>query len=505
MTKRLRLMLFTLLVPVAALAIAVYSAVGMPGSGSGSMVFDASEVTRGAIRKLVSTSGPVRSLITVQVGSQLSGQVGQVMADFNTEVKSGDVLAVLDTKTYRAKVAQARADLNASKAALVNQQAAVIRAEAVLRQAERNIERQKQLSVKGVTSQATLDTALRDVEVAQADIAVAKAQVQTAEATIAQRQAQLDQAEIDLERTFIRSPIDGTVIARTVDVGQTVAASFQAPELFKIAQDLRRIRIEAQVNEADVGAVAEGNPVTFTVDAYPERKFEGRVTQVRLSATELQNIVTYTVIVEAGNEDRRLYPGMTANVQIETAHRDSVLRVSNDALRYRPRDAGPQSSATGGGQAPGATSGASGGRGMMKERIERLTTELALTPDQVKTVEEEMRKVFAEMRAEGGMANQGGAGVWDQSQSRARVQGRLEQTLVRIITDAQRPAYEKWRTTRRDTQAVGRTQTVWVLGKGGAERRAVQLGISDDVYTEIVGGPLIVGEKVITRAREAKK
>jgi HlyD family secretion protein len=496
MTKRFRLMLFTLAIPIAGLAMASYWLPGMLGGGQAGLTYDTVEVTKGTIRKIVSTSGPVRALVTVQVGSQLSGQIAEVSADFNTEVKAGDVLAILDVKTFAARVAQARADLNAAKASLANQQAAIARAEANLRQAERALERQTQLQGRGVTSQASLDTATRDLEVAQADLAVARAQVGTAEATVAQRQAQLDQAEIDLERTRIRSPIDGTVISRTVDIGQTVAASFTAPELFKIAQDLRRIRIEAQVNEADVGAVAEGNPVTFTVDAYPDRKFEGRVTQVRLSATELNNIVTYTVIVEASNEDRRLYPGMTANVQIETANRDNALRVSNDALRYRPRDAAANSAGQG---------NAGPGRGMMKERLERLKSELALTPEQVQTVEEEMRKVFAEMRGEGGFGNQGAGGSWDQAQVRARIQSRLEQALTRILTDAQRPAFEKWRTARRDQQVVGRTQAVWVLGAEGPERRVIQLGIADDVYTEVVGGPLQPGDKAITRAREARK
>jgi HlyD family secretion protein len=494
MIRRYRFVLFTLAVPaVALLALAIWSPFG---GGSGGTVYDTTPAGRGPIRKIVSTSGPVRALVTVQVGSQLSGQVSQVVADFNTEVKSGDVLAKLDTKTFAARVAQAQADFAAAQAALVNQTAAVGKAEAVLRQAQRNFERQQQLQGRGVTSQSSLDTALRDVEVGVAELAVAKAQVVAAEATVAQRQAQLDQALIDLERTLIRSPIDGTVISRTVDLGQTVAASFTAPELFKIAQDLRRIRIEAQVNEADVGAVAEGNPVAFTVDAYPERKFTGRVAQVRLAATELNNIVTYTVIVEASNEDRRLYPGMTANVQIETASRDDALRITNDALRYRPRDGGGP--AAGGGPGPAQ-------RGQMRERMERLQAQIGLTPEQVKIVEAEMQKVFAEMRGEGGFGNQGGAGQWDQGQTRARIQNRLEQTLQRIVTDAQRPAFEAWKTQRRDQQATGRSQAIWVLTDSGPERRTVQLGIGDDTYTEVIGGPLAAGDKVITRAREAKK
>ena len=222
-------------------------------STSGGLVYETAAVDYGPIRKFVSTSGPVRALVTVSVGSQLSGQISELKADFNTEVKAGDELAVIDDKTFVARVAQAEADLAAAKAMLANHEAALLKAEAIERNAERLLERQQTLAGKGIAATTTLDNATRDAEVASAEVAIAKAQVENAKATIAQREAQLAQAEIDLERTRIRSPIDGTVIARTVDVGQTVAASLQAPELFKIAQDLRRIRIEAQVSEADVG------------------------------------------------------------------------------------------------------------------------------------------------------------------------------------------------------------------------------------------------------------
>ncbi len=242
---------------------------GFEASPRPAMTYETVPVTRGAIRKIVSTSGPVRALVTVSVGSQLSGLIETVKVDFNSAVKPGDVLATLDKKTFAARVAQAEADLAVSKAALANQEASLLKAEAIKRLAERSVDRQETLAKQGYSAQATLDAATRDSEVAAADITVAKALIESAKASISQRQAALDQARIDLERTDIRAPIEGTVISRTVDPGQTVAASLQAPELFKIAQDLSRIRIEAQVNEADVGAVAEGNAATFTVDAYP--------------------------------------------------------------------------------------------------------------------------------------------------------------------------------------------------------------------------------------------
>ena len=213
----------------------------------------------------------------------------------------------------------------------------------------------------------------------------------TTKATIAQREAQLLQAQIDLDRTRIRSPIDGTVIGRTVDVGQIVAASLQAPELFKIAQDLRRIRIEAQVNEADVGAVAEGNAVEFTVDAYPERRFQGKVSQVRFGALELNNVVTYTVIIEAENDDRKLLPGMTANARIETAKRDDALRIPTDALRFKPR-AGDRWRRR-------RTRRCS----RLKREIERAKVDLALTEEQLAKVDATMKAAGPEQSPPGGI------------------------------------------------------------------------------------------------------
>ncbi len=492
MTSRFKRYLFTLAVPVAALAAASLWLPDMIAGGNKNVTYETVEVTRGPIRKVVSTSGPVRALVTVQVGSQLSGQIRTVSADYNTEVKEGDVLAELDAKTFKARVDQSKADLAAAKAQLANQQAAVVKAEANLRQAERVIERQKKLAERGISAQASLDTAIRDAEVARADLIIAEAQVENARAVIAQREAALVQAQIDLDRTVIRSPINGTVISRTVDVGQTVAASLQAPELFQIAQDLRRIRIEAQVNEADVGVIAEGNPASFTVDAYPERKFRGRVTQVRLAATELENVVTYTVIVEASNEDRRLFPGMTANLQIVTAERENALRLPNDALRFRPRD---------GAAAPRSSNASPEQRAA--RMAERMKVEINLTDEQAAALAEELTRTIAEARANrptpspafsrprrGG--NRGGAGQFMK---------RIEQIVAPMLTQDQRPLFERWKQERENV----RTATVWALGANGAlEQRFVRLGLGDDQFTEILSGNVEAGDVLVSRAREVR-
>jgi HlyD family secretion protein len=488
--------LFTLALPVAGLAIATLWVPKIARWGNAAVTYETTSASIGPIRRIVTTSGPVRALVTVQVGSQLSGQIQKVNADFNTEVKEGDVLAALDAKTFEAKVAQARADLLAARAQLANQEAALTKSEAVLRQAERATERQQALAERGVATQAALETATRDAEVARADITVAKSGIENAKAVIAQRQAALDQAQIDLDRTTIRSPINGTVISRTVDVGQTVAASLQAPELFRIAQDLRRIQIEAQVNEADVGSVAEGNSVTFTVDAYPERKFEGRVSQVRLAATELQNVVTYTVIIEAHNEDRRLFPGMTANAQIVTAEKDGVLRLPNDALRFKPRDRGTA-------QAAPKDAAKRGER-----LVAQLKGELRLTDEQAGIVREEVRKA-AEARSREQSTPVGfGApqptrpGAGDSGDARSGFMMRIEQIVAPLLSAEQRPLFERWKRERE----ASRMATIWVLGpEGELDDRQIRLGIADDQFTEVLGNrALKTSDLIVTRMREAK-
>lgn len=487
MTKRKKVAFW--LVATAALAAAgvVYTRGPAKVAGKG-IVYDTVAVSRGAIRKTVSTTGPVRALVTVSVGSQLSGQVAEVLVDFNSPVKHGDLLARIDDKTYAARVAQARADLAVAEAALANQNAALTKAEAVEKLATRSVERQQTLATKGFSAQSSLDTATRDRDVARADIIVARAQITSAKAQIDQRRAALSQAETDLERTEIRAPIDGTVISRTVDPGQTVAASLQSPELFKIAQDLSRIRIEAQVNEADVGAVAEGNEATFTVDAYPDQQFQGRVSQVRLAATEINNVVTYTVIIEAANEARKLFPGMTANVTIVSASRDGVLRLSNDALRYKPK-------------VDPAEQGAAGAADRMNRLVERLKVEITMTPEQEKAVREALDRLAKEQREQSPAGFSAGAPA-DPAAFRQRATSRIEQALTPLLTDTQKPLFDQWRKGREQQ----RSATVWVLSaEEKPERRFVRTGVADEQWTEVTGGNLTEGDRLITRAKEQGK
>jgi len=504
--------LFTFAVPVVAAGLGALWYLDLRPTGTTGYVYDTVAVERGEIKRIVSTSGPVRAVVTVSVGSQLSGQIRELGADFNAEVKAGQVLAVLDDQTFASRVAQARADVAAAKAQLENQQAAMSRAEAVKRNAQRIETRQQTLASKGISAQATVDTARRDMETAEAEIAVANAQISAAKAAIAQKEAMLKQAEIDLDRTRIRSPIEGTVISRTIDVGQTVAASLQAPELFKIAQDLRRIQIEAQVNEADVGQVKAGNPVTFRVDAYPERAFTGRVGLVRLAATELQNVVTYTVMIEAENEDRALFPGMTANVAIETARRDDALRIASEALRFRPRaDAAVVSKAV-----------EREGTDRADRMLAGLTRQLSLTEEQAGKIREQLA-AGGGRRGGGGGADSagangpgprggGGGGRGEAGQGaggdssatggvdrRAARQARMEAIILAVLTPEQRPAFDSWKRNR-DTVRTGTLHLVGADGK--LERVNVRLGLSDDQATELLRGSIEPGVRAAIRTRK---
>ncbi|MDZ4376344.1 MAG: efflux RND transporter periplasmic adaptor subunit, partial [Phenylobacterium sp.] len=324
-------------------------------------------VERGDITRSVSASGTLQALNTVDIGSQISGQVIRVMADFNDEVRVGQTLAVLDPQTYQSRVAQGQADIAAG-------QASVRQAQATLANAQADFERKKTLVDQGWNSASTLDLATAALRTAQANVAAAQARVTQSRAALRSQQA-------DLGRTTIVSPINGVVVDRKVEPGNTVAASLQAPVLFTIAQDLSKVEVKISVDEADVGQVKEGQMVRFTVDAFPDDAFEGIVTQVRMQPTTEQNVVAYTVIAEADNPQRKLLPGMTANADIVIDTRRNVMRVPSAALRWSPPgEDGPATRPGAGGPAgfgapsvggPGAGGPRQGGRqgGMMGARV----------------------------------------------------------------------------------------------------------------------------------------
>jgi HlyD family secretion protein len=517
--------------PLLLLGVAVVAAAALAGAflvfggARAAVEIESAEASVGDVRRIVSTSGAVRALVTVDVGSQLSGQIASLEADYNTVVNAGDVVARIDPQTFETRVREAEASFVVAESQVRVQQANVTRAQANLRRVENEYSRAEQLVARGTTSEAAYDTALANVEAARADVEVAAAGLVNAEASLGQRQAALDSARIDLERTVIRSPIDGIVVSRVVNVGQTVAASMQAPVLFTIAEDLTRVQIDAQVDEADIGQVREGQSVTFSVDAYPEGQFRGEVEQIRLAALSEANVVTYTVVISANNPGRRLLPGMTANVDIVTGASEGVLTVDNRALRFEPRgDVEALLSARGrevlaelrdneGGQRGGGFPGGGavfvaggpggfqggppgGGRGGGRRGqgggfggglLDQMRERLELTDSQVERIQSGMQAQFASLQTAG-----------DGPPDFDALRGRITSTIESVLTPEQMEIYS----ALQSELEPGRRVTVWIeTGPGRLEPRTVSLGVSDGERTEVVGGDLQEGDRVVVRAR----
>jgi HlyD family secretion protein len=336
---------------VAALAAAGGAWRWRSGSRSGTAALETARVDRGRIVAKVTATGTLSALVTVQVGSQVSGRIASIEVDFNSPVKKGQIIARIDPQLFEAAVEQARANAVAA-------QGNVAKAQAQARDADRQLERARVLAERKLVAAADLDTA-------QAGADAARASVQAAEGSLAQARAALHQSEVNLAFTRIVSPTNGVVISRNVDVGQTVAASLQAPTLFVIAEDLAKMQVDTSVAEADVGRLRAGMPASFTVDAFPGEVFRGTVRQVRNAPQTVQNVVTYDAVVDVDNPELKLKPGMTATVTFVHAEKGDVLRVPNAALRFRP-PAGFGAGAKGNaarpaGEAAGRRPGAGGG------------------------------------------------------------------------------------------------------------------------------------------------
>jgi HlyD family secretion protein len=514
-----------------------------PGGGSAADVpYRIASVDRGAITASVRATGTLNPVTTVLVGSQLSGQVVEILADYNSPVKEGQVVARLDATQIRARrdaaqadVEQARADLGMRRAGIDRIRATRLRAEATLQDlsaqrdrvmaqladARRVLERQTELVSRNIASQAGFETAKTQAEVQkatlasveaqiasqkaelvglEADLALAEAQVKSAEAVILQRQAKLREAEVDLSRSDVKSPVDGVVVQRQIDLGQTVAASLSAPTLFTIAQDLRKIEVWANVDEADVGRLKPGQPVSFTVNAYPTRTFEGAMRMVRLGAQTVQNVVTYTGVITVQNDDMALLPGMTANLQVTTDERRDALRVPNAALRFRPPGAAtaiPARQAAGPVPENTPSAGRRGGRAL-EELRERLAAEVKPAPEQSAAIE----KVLAESRASFFNRDPGMSDEERREAIRQARRGLMEK--IGAALDPERRA--KFQAIASDLRRGGPAQAdagapgrVYVLGEDGAPKAvSVRLGVTDGSYTEVLSGELREGAAVIT-------
>jgi len=502
---------------------AAYFALRPTGGAANDTPYRTAAIDRGRITASVRATGTLTPMTTVVVGSQLSGQIVEILADYNSQVKAGQVVARLNSDQIKTRRDAAAADLQQARADLVVKRAQLDRAKvartkanstvndleaqrdrtrAQLADAKRTFDRQNELFTRGAGAQQALDSARTQVEIQtatlasneaqiaslkaeigglDADIALAEGQVQSGEAAISQRDAKLKDILIDLERTEIRSPVDGVVVQRQVDLGQTVAASLSAPVLFQIAQDLRTIDIYANIDEADVGRLKVDQDVSFSVNAYPNRTFQGKVQMVRLGAQTIQNVVTYTGVVRVQNRDLALLPGMTANLQIVTDDRQDVLRVPNAALRFRPLGGPTALPAAAPAEAQaGRGGGGSRAAGALRERIEE---EVQPTPEQKQAI----AAIMSEQRAGNRQAM---AGLSEEERRAAFRAARTElRTKIAAVLDPERRA--KFEALMQEGRAAAQSEItpgrVYVLdGEGQPKPVAIRLGPSDGAFTQVL-------------------
>jgi len=508
-----------------AILLAADAAFGVYGhlfSAAPAIKYRLAPIDAGPIVTAIATAGTLKPLAAILVGSQASGQIKELLADFNSPVRAGDVIARLDNDTVhgrlvqavvevevavaavevqRAQLQRARADVAGAQAALLVAQADVERAEAVLGDAQRERDRKQELFGRGVgsvverdRSDAAYDTARAQLvaakarvtgaisaqAAAEAAVQISSAQLENSLALVKQREAAVQQVRIDLDHTVILAPIDGVVIDRPVDVGQTIAASLQTPTLFTIAPDLGAMTLHANVDEAEIGRVVVGQDASFTVDSYPGRSFPGRVMDVRKMPQTMQSVVTYTVVISADNEDLLLLPGMTANVRILVQRRDDVLKLPNAALRFRP--AGVPAS-------PPMT--------IMADPTPSYLLRAAL--DRIGLSNErraELEQVIEDAECASADRNE--------PPSTAKVHAQAcRQAATRVsalLAPRERTQYQTARSQLAREQSITSVE-VWVIGPDGVpEARRLQLGISDGLATEIVAGELSKGDRVIVGA-----
>ena len=470
------------------------------GSEAAEGAFRTAQVERGDIRVAISSTGTLSAISTVTVGSQVSGQVTDVLVDFNDPVTKGQVIARIDPKTYEAQIAQGNAQVASARASLSQ-------AQATLLNAELDYKRKADLGARQLVARS-------DVDLAKAALDQARAQVNAAQASIRQQAASTQTTQVNLDRTVIRSPVDGVVLTRSIEPGQTVAASLQAPELFTIAEDLAKMKIELAVDESDIGQVRTGQNVSFTVDAFPDRQFRGTVEQVRLSATTTNNVVTYPVVVTVDNSDGTLLPGLTVNAEIEVSKREDVLKISNAALRFKPADdAQPGAQAT----APQARGG-----GMAGE-LPKLAQLLSLQPAQQAAFDDalaQMReRMAARMAPSAGQQGSGGSVLFGRGPGgpsgggnanaaggasgamRQRMQERFNQQFAAFRATLDEARKAKW-DSGVSALVSARRAPVYKLVDGKPQPVVVRIGVSDGTSTE-VSGDVRAGDAIIVGANRA--
>lgn len=490
------------LVAVAVAAVVVAGAAGWWWSqrgGADGVQYRTGKIERGPLTSAVAATGAVSPVTQVTVGTQVSGQIKELYVDFNSEVKAGQLIAMIDPEQFEYRVRSAQADVDAARAVVLTAQANVVAARAQVSSAQTNLaearrthERNRMLVEKQFIAQSTADqsnalvnTSTEAVKTAEAQLGVADAQVRSAEANVKQREATLAQARVDLARTRITSPVNGIIIKRSIEKGQTVAASLQAPELFIIAQNLRDMQVEAAIDEADVGRIRSGQKATFSVDAFPGQTFEGVIGQVRKAATNVANVVTYVAVVNFSNNDGRLLPGMTANVRVVTDTRESALKVPNSALRVRiagvePAAESPAAAAS----APAAPAAPAAGTpgAAATELRNRLVKELQLSTPQT----EKLDAIFASNRPKFMQLRE--LPEADRAKARERILADTRARITDILNPEQKKRYAAMQAEMAGrTVARGRVYALDAAGKPVAYN--VRLGITDGTSTELLVAP----------------
>lgn len=493
-------------------------------AASGEYTIETATIERGDVARIVTASGAVRALTTVEVGTEVSGQVVELLADFNSIVTEGQIIAKIDPQTYNTRVASTQADVNSAQANLEVQHAAIARARATLENVQKDFARQSALYAEDAIALSLLEDRERELAVAKADLSVAEAQLKSSEANLSQRRASLSNATLDLTRTIIRSPIDGVIIERNVDAGQTVQASFSAPLLFLIAQDLGDIRIDASVVEGDIGGIDAGDPAIFKVDAYPQETFTGVVEQVRLAAETLANVVTYTVVIAADNPTGRLLPGMTANVDITAEKREDVLRIADAVTRFRPPTDGPQVVESDGERqragrgGPGGGGQGGGGGGNFTSFLDGMD----IDPAKRDKINSDINAEIASLRsAFQGDGNQGGGGMGggggndgggmggggggggggdDRTSQRQALQNNINKILRANLTSEQ---YREAQAAQNAQTTVRQIELYQETGDGNLSTTSLGVGLSDGINIEVLRGGE-EGDTFITRLRKVQ-
>lgn len=467
------------------------------------------KVEKGAITASVSASGTLTPVVQVQVGSQVSGQLKEVLVDFNSDVKQGQLIARIDPETFEYKVRQSQADVDAARAQVFTQQAniaaqraSVAKAQVDLAETKRDLDRKQQLVDKGFISgadrdkaQSTYNAAVEQLNTAKAQAEVAVANARNAEAVVKQREAALAQAKIDLSRTEIRAPVNGIVIKRSVERGQTVAASLQAPELFIIAENLTDMQVETSIDESEIGRVRSGQKASFTVDAFPGRNFEGTVKQIRKAAQNVSNVITYTAVISATNPNRELLPGMTANVRIVTDSRNDVLKVANAALRFRPAGASTVDK-----QAPSAAPGGQSGGNQFSAQRERLQKDLQLDDTQ----KAKLDGIYAGMREKFMALRDAPEGERQKLSERNRSELRAQ--IMEMLTPEQKKKYEQIIAESGDRRSgAGARGRVYTLDENRQPKALeVRVGLTDGTSTEVISPDVKDGMEIVIGATQAQ-